>query len=240
MGLFQSKKTKDEPDGPLHFFDDYFREELRNRGREYFEKVIDDNATLFKKDLDETIAKVGADLDHRITDRLDATLSQISAKITTQMNEQFVEYGKAMKDAQDSALQSLTTRAQALEGQYEQLSKKLEKNIAEQEATMTKVFDENMNRVGTMQNAQSAALQSLSDSVQAMQDQDRQIKEALQKKIVEQQTVILSMFEQNMAQIIEHYLLEALGEQYDLKAQLPAIIKQMETNKKAIVDDMKL
>ena len=43
-----------------------------------------------------------------------------------------------------------------------------------------------------------------------------------------------------MARIIEHYLLEALGDQYDLKAQLPAIIQQLETNKQAIVDDMKL
>ena len=43
-----------------------------------------------------------------------------------------------------------------------------------------------------------------------------------------------------MAAIVERYLLGALGDQYDLKAQLPAIIKQMEENKQAIADDMKL
>lgn len=52
--------------------------------------------------------------------------------------------------------------------------------------------------------------------------------------------MLVDAFEQNMAQIIEHYLLGALGDQYDLKAQLPSIIKQMQDNKQAIVDDMKL
>ena len=43
-----------------------------------------------------------------------------------------------------------------------------------------------------------------------------------------------------MAQVVEHYLLGALGDQYDVKAQLPSIIKQLEDNKQVIVDDMKL
>jgi hypothetical protein len=43
-----------------------------------------------------------------------------------------------------------------------------------------------------------------------------------------------------MAVVVEHYLLGALGEQYDMKAQLPMIIKQMDANKKAMMDDMKL
>jgi hypothetical protein len=43
-----------------------------------------------------------------------------------------------------------------------------------------------------------------------------------------------------MAQIVEHYLLGALGDQFDMKAQLPSILQQLEENKQAIVDDMKL
>lgn len=43
-----------------------------------------------------------------------------------------------------------------------------------------------------------------------------------------------------MAQIIEHYLLETLGQQFDLKAQLPYIIEQMEANKKDMIEDMQL
>ena len=64
--------------------------------------------------------------------------------------------------------------------------------------------------------------------------------ETLEANAAKQQEILAKAFEENMAQVIEHYLLGALGDQYDLKAQLPAIIKQMEENKQAIVDDMKL
>lgn len=43
-----------------------------------------------------------------------------------------------------------------------------------------------------------------------------------------------------MARIVENYLVAAIGEQYNLKSQLPSIIKQLEENKQAIVDDIKL
>ena len=75
---------------------------------------------------------------------------------------------------------------------------------------------------------------------EALRQQHEQLNVLLQKTIVEQQAMLVSSFEQNMARVIEHYLLGALGDQYDLKAQLPSIIKQMEANKQAIADDMKL
>ncbi len=240
MGIFQKKQTQEEVDGPLHFFDEYFRDELRRRGREYFEKVIDDNATLFKKDLDTTIQGINSELKSHITDQLDGTVAQVNAKITEQINEQFVEYGKEIKDAQDASLKSLTTRAQALEGQYQEFSKHIEKSITDQEAKLDKIFEQKSAQLATMQQAQEAAVQSLQKSVEAMEQQYLQLNEVLQKRVVEQEAIMLNLFEQNMAQIVEHYLLEALGDQYDLKAQLPAIIKQMEANKQTIVDDMKL
>lgn len=43
-----------------------------------------------------------------------------------------------------------------------------------------------------------------------------------------------------MARILEHYLIGALGEQTHFKAQLPSIIEQLEKNKQAMMDDMKL
>ena len=52
--------------------------------------------------------------------------------------------------------------------------------------------------------------------------------------------MMVDSFQDNMAQIVEHYLLGALGDQFDIKSQLPSIIKQLEENKQAIADDMKL
>lgn len=240
MGLFQHKQSEEEAEGPLHFFDDYFREELRKRGREYFEKVIDDNATLFKKDLDATVERANTELSEHIIDQLDTTIAKINKRISDQVDEQFVEYGQSMRDAEESALQSLKTRAQALEGQYEQLSTKLEQSVAGQEAKLAETFEQNMARVTAMQDAQEKALQTLNSSVQMMEQQYQQLNVVLQKTVVEQEAIMVNVFEQNMARVIEHYLLGALGDQYDLKAQLPSIIKQMEENKQAIVDDMKL
>src|SRR5579875_900507 len=41
-----------------HLFNKEFREELRNRGRLRFEKIIDENAMFLKQDLDMTISQL--------------------------------------------------------------------------------------------------------------------------------------------------------------------------------------
>ncbi len=57
MGLFKhTQDPKNQSSDELlneeeHFFDEYFREELRNHGRWYFEKVINENGELFKREI---------------------------------------------------------------------------------------------------------------------------------------------------------------------------------------------
>src|SRR3989338_9146896 len=223
MGLFQNKqsskkqpKAADEPDGALHFFDDYFREERRTRGREYFEKVIDENAAVFKKDLDATIVQVHRELKEHITTQLGRTIDQINADVAKQLE------------------------AQSLQEKHQQLSEVLQKNVAHHESVLTKMLEQDTARVEATEKAQDAAIQSLNQSVLALQEQYQQLGTTLQKNVVAQEAMLTGAFEQNMARIIEHYLLGALGDQYDMKAQLPSIIKQMEANKQAIVGDMKL
>lgn len=228
MGLINRKKKPaiDEASERVQlFFDEYFREELKKRGREYFEQVIDENAALFKKDLDLTIAQV---------------YSELKTRLTMELDEQFAEYGKGLKEMQDTALQSLNKSVQTQDEQHRQLSERLEKNVANQEAMLSRVFEENMTRLAQMQKAQETALQTLNDSIQALQEQHQQLSTTLRQNVATQETMILDVFEKNMAKIVEHYLLGALGDQYDMKAQLPSIIKQMEANKQAMVDDMKL
>lgn len=240
MGIFQKKQSEEEINGPLHFFDDYFREDLRNRGREYFVKAIDDNVLLFKKDLDETVAKINTELHERVATQLEAAIDQINGAITRQIDEQFVEYGRAMKEAQDATIKSMQEREKALEEHHQQLSEALQKSITSQEQMLVETYKENTAKIHQMNEAQALALQMVNRSVQALEQQHQQLAATLQQAVVNQETMLVTAFEDNMAQIIEHYLLGALGEQFDLKAQLPAIIQQMETNKQAIVDDMKL
>ena len=49
----------------------------------------------------------------------------------------------------------------------------------------------------------------------------------------------LSRFESHMADIVNHYVLEAVGEQIDLSEQLDFILSQMDRNKEAIIKDIR-
>src|SRR5690606_9410523 len=110
MGLFQNKQDpkKEATDKLLaeeeHFFDDYFREELRNHGRWYFEKVINENGELFKRDLQETITQVNVELKEHVTKQLDAAIQQVNAELkehaTKQLESQFTEHSKSLNEAQ--------------------------------------------------------------------------------------------------------------------------------------------
>lgn len=240
MGLLNRKPSSDETDGPLHFFDEYFREELRRKGREYFEKVIDENGLIFKKDLNATVTQVNADLKDHVTKQLDEAIEHINTEVNKQLDEQFVEFGKSMKEAQDEALKSLNQKAEALLQQHQQLADTLQKSVAAQEASMAGLFENNKARITAMNEAQVLALQWMSRSVKSLEEQNQQLGDALQKSVTSQKELLVNGFEQNMAQVIEHYLLGALGEQYDLKAQLPSIMKQMEANKDTMVEDIKL
>lgn len=250
MGIFQHKQdpkktSSDELLGEeQHFFDDYFREELRNHGRWYFEKVINENGELFKRDLEQTIAAVNAELKDHITKQLDGAIQQVNKELKEhtekQLQQQFDEYSKSLKEAQEKALGSMTESAETLKKQHDELRTALQKNVNDQQALLHNAFEDNKQQITSMKEAQDAALKWLNQSAQALNDQYQNINTTLQKNVAAQQEMLVSGFQSNMAAVVEHYLLGALGDQYDLKAQLPAIIKQMDENKQAIVDDMKL
>lgn len=229
MGLFTRKPEppKQPPidettDGVQRFFDGYFSE-LRERGRAQFDKTLEDNAAAFKKDLDGVIAKANAELKEHIAQQLEA---------------QFMENNRTMKAAQDTALETLNQSTATLQQQHRELSVALQKSTAEHQQILAGAFEENKAQIAELKEAHDTALRSLMASVQALEEQHRQLSTQLQQNVANQEAMLVSTFEENMAQIIEHYLLGALGDQYDLKAQLPAIIQQMEQNKQAIVDDM--
>lgn len=248
MGLFAHKPAKQSDDAAApseeHFFDEYFREELRNRGRWYFEKIITENGSLFKQDLDATVDQIDAELKEHVTKQLDAAIAQLNtelkAHVTQQIDHQFAEYSQTMKAAQDTALKTMTDSAATLQAQHKQLSETLQQHITEQNAILHNAYQESRAQVATMKDSQRVALEWLKSSVQQMQDQYTQLGQVLQQNVASQEAMLVDAFEKNMAAVVEHYLLGALGDQYDLKAQLPSIIKQLEANKQAIADDMKL
>lgn len=153
-----------------HIFNDEFREELRNRGRLHFEKIIGENAMFLQQDLRLT------------TSQLNDYMKQ---EITRTLQEEFSKYERSITDAKQLAIDSITKTQEAIEQQRQILGEQLEKQVS-----------------------------------------------------AEKQRLVAG-FEKNMADIVNHYVLAAVGNQIDLNEQLEYIIGELQANKDAIVEDIK-
>src|SRR4051812_16630306 len=67
-----------------HIFNEDFREELRNRGRLHFEKVIGENASFLQQDLRETTAQLN---------------EYMRAELTRTLQVEFKKYEQSIEDA---------------------------------------------------------------------------------------------------------------------------------------------
>lgn len=264
MGLFGDKQKPaetPEENAALAFSDEY-REELRTRGREYFSKIIDDSAALFKQDLGATLKHIDTEMRQHIVRQLDTTLGDMQTQLTKQIDEQFIEFDTAMKQAQTAALESLESRAKQLEEKTKQLSEQLEANqtqqrerftamVDQQESQLTasldkqtelveKAYHDNQQKIEAASEVQAVSMQALSTSVKALQQQHDELGKMIEHTVERQESMIIDLFETNLAQVVEHYLLKAMGESYDVQSQLPAILASLEENKQDMMDDMHL
>lgn len=152
-----------------HLFNDEFREELRNRGRLHFEKIIGDNAMFLQQDLRLTTSQLN---------------DYMKDEITRKLKEEFAKYEQSITDAKQVAIESIQKTNLAIDEQRSALS------------------------------------------------------EQVQKEILAEKQQLLKRFEENMADIVNHYVLAAVGSQIDLTDQLDYILGEMEANKKSIVEDI--
>jgi len=152
-----------------HIFNDEFREELRNRGRLHFEKIIGENAMFLQQDLRLTTSQLN---------------DYMKSEITRTLKEEFSKYEQSIMDAKQLAIDSISKTQKAIEEQREILGKQLEEQVSAE-------------------------------------------KKRLQER-----------FEKNMAEIVNHYIMTAIGDQIDLTDQLEYILGQLEQNKAAIIEDI--
>ncbi len=177
IGNTQGKSTKGTgsfeelaEDDVEHIFDEKFREELRNRGRLHFEKIIGDNAMFLQQDLRLTTSQLNEFMKNEITSKL---------------TDEFSKYEQSIMDAKQLAVESIEKTKVAIDQQREVLSQQV------QEETLVE-----------------------------------------KKRLIEQ-------FENNMTDIVNHYVLAAVGDQIDLSDQLEYILGDLEQNKQAIIEDIK-
>jgi hypothetical protein len=153
-----------------HIFSEDFREELRNRGRLHFEKIIGENAMFLQQDLRLTTSQLN---------------EYMKTEITAKLKEEFQKYEESIMDAKQLAIESI---------------------------------------------------QKTNDAI----DEQRQLMgQQLQQQIVAEKQRAMEQFGVNMADIVNHYVLAAIGDQIDLNDQLEYILGQLEANKRAIIEDMK-
>src|SRR5665213_2480348 len=152
-----------------HIFDADFREELRNRGRLHFEKIIGENAMFLQQDLRLTTSQLN---------------EYMKTEITHKLQEEFNKYEQSIMDAKQLAIESIQKTNTAIDEQRQVLSAQV------------------------------------------------------QQEIIAEKQQLLKHFEANMADIINHYVLAAVGNQIDLNDQLEYILADLEANKKAIIEDI--
>lgn len=152
-----------------HIFSAEFREELRNRGRLHFEKIIGENAMFLQQDLRLTTSQLN---------------EYMKSEITSKLKEEFSKYEQSIMDAKQLATESIQKTNAAIDEQRKILSQQAQQEF------------------------------------QAEKQQ------------------IIKRFEDNMAAIVNHYVLQAIGDQIDLDDQLEYILADLEANKAAILEDI--
>lgn len=178
LGGIQNTKGKTAVEGVIdaaehdveHIFNEEFREELRNRGRLHFEKIIGENAMFLQQDLQLTTSQLN---------------EYMKTEITKKLQEEFTKYEQSITDAKQMALESISKTQEAIEQQREIMGQQIIKEIDTEKARLVKRFEE------------------------------------------------------NMADIVNHYVLAAIGDQIDLNDQLEFILSDIEANKEAILQDLK-
>jgi hypothetical protein len=153
-----------------HIFNEEFREELRNRGRLHFEKILGENAMFLQQDLRLTTSQLN---------------DYMKGEITKELKEAFANYESAITDAKQLAVESIQKTKTAVDEERQSLVAQLATEVGEEKERRIKQFDE------------------------------------------------------RMAQIVNHYVLAAIGNQIDLNDQLEYILAELETRKAAILEDIR-
>jgi len=112
-----------------HIFNNEFREELRNRGRLHFEKIIGENAMFLQQDLRLT------------TSQLNDYMKQEIKKV---LEDEFKKYEESIKGAKDIALESIQKTQTAIEQQRQILEKQLVDEVSEEKERLINKFETNM------------------------------------------------------------------------------------------------
>ncbi len=90
----------------------------------------------------------------------------------------------------------------------------------------------------SIKDVQQEAVDSINRTVSAAQEQQALLASKMQEDTEAQKAQIVAHFEANMAEIVSHYILKTVGNEIDLKDQIPYIVREMQAQKEAMRKDM--
>lgn len=90
----------------------------------------------------------------------------------------------------------------------------------------------------SIMDAKQLAIESIQKTNTAIDEQRAVMGQQLQAQVDIEKKQIIARFESNMADVVNHYVLEAIGNQIDLNDQLEYILADLEANKQAIIEDI--
>ena len=90
----------------------------------------------------------------------------------------------------------------------------------------------------SISDAKQLAIDSINKTQTAIEQQRDILTKQLDQQFQAAKTQLVEHFEENMADIVNHYIMTAIGDQIDLNDQLEYIIGDLEANKAAILEDI--
>ena len=87
--------------------------------------------------------------------------------------------------------------------------------------------------------AKDLAIETIQKTQTIIEQQRQALEKQLNEEAAAEKQRIIDNFEKNMADIVNHYILMAIGKEIDLTVQLDYIFKCLEENKKTIIEDIK-
>jgi hypothetical protein len=87
--------------------------------------------------------------------------------------------------------------------------------------------------------AKQLALGSIEKTITTIDQQRQFLEQQLQAQTQANKEKIIKQFEKDMATIVNHYVVRAIGNQIDLSDQLDFILAELESNKPAIMEDIR-
>lgn len=90
----------------------------------------------------------------------------------------------------------------------------------------------------SIDDAKQLAIESIAKTQEAIEQQRKQMSQQLAQELANEKARLIKRFEDNMADIVNHYVLAAIGDQIDLNDQLEYILSDLEANKTAIIRDI--